>query len=200
MCNYYTLRQDGSMAYMRYWNLQVKRFLYQLCPSILVFLFSICFMTLGCRFVVQQYQRKQLRAFSSMFQGSLDGKTWTNLSVHENDQTVCKPGQFASWPLVGPNALRPFRFFRVLLTGPTTDVSNPNNLCICFLELYGYFHQFFSFHLKHTVFYLHGQADFHCSYDLVICRFLLCNDKTTFALKIVPTSILYTLFMRCDYS
>ncbi|XP_030498169.2 BTB/POZ domain-containing protein At2g30600 [Cannabis sativa] len=94
MCNYYTLRQDGSRAYNRYWNLQ----------------------------------------------GSLDGKTWTNLRVHENDQTVCKPGQFASWPIIGPNALRPFRFFRVVLTGPTTDVSNPFNICICFLELYGFFH------------------------------------------------------------
>ncbi|XP_048444266.1 BTB/POZ domain-containing protein At2g30600 isoform X2 [Pyrus x bretschneideri] len=94
ICNYYTLRQDGSRAYMRYWN----------------------------------------------FQGSLDGKTWTNLRVHENDQTICKPGQFASWPVIGQNALLPFRFFRVVLTGPTADASNPWNFCICFLELYGYFH------------------------------------------------------------
>ncbi|TXG51932.1 hypothetical protein EZV62_021101 [Acer yangbiense] len=94
MCNYYTLRMDGSRAYNRFWN----------------------------------------------FQGSLDGRTWTNLRDHENDQTLCKPGQFASWPIIGPNALLPFRFFRVVLTGPTTDASNPLNLCICFLELYGYFH------------------------------------------------------------
>ncbi|CAL8995438.1 unnamed protein product [Prunus brigantina] len=94
ICNYYTLRQDGSRAYMRYWK----------------------------------------------FQGSLDGKTWTNLRVHENDQTICKPGQFASWPVTGPNALLPYRFFRVVLTGPTTDASNPWNFCICLLELYGYFH------------------------------------------------------------
>ncbi|KAI5353580.1 hypothetical protein L3X38_006474 [Prunus dulcis] len=94
ICNYYTLRQDGSRTYMRYWK----------------------------------------------FQGSLDGKTWTNLRVHENDQTTCKPGQFASWPVTGPNALLPYRFFRVVLTGPTTDASNPWNFCICLLELYGYFH------------------------------------------------------------
>ncbi|CAN6582386.1 unnamed protein product [Malus baccata var. baccata] len=94
ICNNYTLRQDGSRAYMRYWN----------------------------------------------FQGSLDGKTWTNLRVHENDQTICKPGQFATWPVIGQNALLPFRFFRVVLTGPTADASNPWNFCICFLELYGYFH------------------------------------------------------------
>ncbi|KAH9693811.1 BTB/POZ domain-containing protein [Citrus sinensis] len=94
MCNYYTLRMDGSRAYIRYWN----------------------------------------------FQGSMDGKSWTNLRVHENDQTMCKHGQFASWAVIGPNALRPFRFFRVVLMGPTADAANSWNFCICFLELYGYFH------------------------------------------------------------
>lgn len=93
MCNYYTLRQDGSKAFPRCWNIQ----------------------------------------------GSLDGKSWKNLRVHENDWTVCKPGQFASWPITGPNALLPFRYFRVVLTGSTTDATNPWNLCICYLELYGYF-------------------------------------------------------------
>ncbi|KAJ9186348.1 hypothetical protein P3X46_001928 [Hevea brasiliensis] len=93
VCNYYTLRQDGSRAYIRSWN----------------------------------------------FQGSLDGKTWTNLRVHEYDQTICKPGQFASWAITGPNSLLPFRFFRVVLTGPTVDASDPWNLCICYLELYGFF-------------------------------------------------------------
>ncbi|CAA3010178.1 BTB POZ domain-containing At2g30600 [Olea europaea subsp. europaea] len=93
MCNYYTLRQDGSRAFVRCWN----------------------------------------------FQGSLDGKNWLNLRVHENDETICKPGQFASWPIIGPNALLPFRFFRVVLTEPTTDVTNPWSFCTCFLELYGYF-------------------------------------------------------------
>ncbi|KAE8736188.1 BTB/POZ domain-containing protein [Hibiscus syriacus] len=94
MCNYYTLRQDGSRAYIRNWK----------------------------------------------FQGCMDGRSWIDLRVHENDQSVCKPGQFASWRVTGPNALLPFRFFRVLLTGPTTHASNPWSLCICFLELYGYFH------------------------------------------------------------
>ncbi|GAB2215913.1 hypothetical protein Droror1_Dr00023676 [Drosera rotundifolia] len=93
MCNYYTLRQDRSIAFIRNWNLQ----------------------------------------------GSLDGKTWANLRVHENDQTICKPGQFASWPVTGPNALLPFRYFRVILTGPTTDPSEPWKFCTCFLELYGFF-------------------------------------------------------------
>ncbi|XP_065881581.1 BTB/POZ domain-containing protein At2g30600 isoform X2 [Euphorbia lathyris] len=94
MCNYYTLRQDGSRAFLRFWNLQ----------------------------------------------GSLDGMNWTNLRIHENEQTMCKPGQFASWSINGPNSLLPFRFFRVVLTGPTAGASSdPWNLCICFLELYGFF-------------------------------------------------------------
>ncbi|KAL8487068.1 hypothetical protein ACS0TY_023666 [Phlomoides rotata] len=93
MCNYYTLRQDGSTAFIRSWS----------------------------------------------FQGSMDGNNWTNLRVHEKDETMCKPAQFASWPIVAPNALLPFRFFRLVLTAPTTDTANPWILCICFLELYGYF-------------------------------------------------------------
>ncbi|KAM7521310.1 hypothetical protein LguiB_020272 [Lonicera macranthoides] len=93
MCNYYTLRLDGSKGFIRCWN----------------------------------------------FQGSSDGKNWTNLRVHENEQTICKPGQFASWPIMGPNALLPFRFFRVVLTAPTTDDRNPWAFCICFFELYGHF-------------------------------------------------------------
>jgi hypothetical protein len=93
MCNYYTMRQDGSKAFPRCWNIQ----------------------------------------------GSADGKSWRDLRVHENDRTMCKPGQFASWPIVGPNALLPFRYFRVVLTGPTTDATNLWNFCICYLELYGYF-------------------------------------------------------------
>ncbi|XP_020576576.1 BTB/POZ domain-containing protein At2g30600-like [Phalaenopsis equestris] len=74
------------------------------------------------------------------FQGSMDGETWTNLRVHENDNTICRAGQFGSWPVLGPSSLLPFRFFRIILTGRTTGDSNNWNLCICFIELYGYFH------------------------------------------------------------
>ncbi|PUZ62618.1 hypothetical protein GQ55_4G371500 [Panicum hallii var. hallii] len=77
---------------------------------------------------------------SWVLQGSMDGRNWTSLRVHDGDATICHPGQFASWPIVGPPALLPFRFFRVALTGPAAgSVSNAWNLCICFLELYGYF-------------------------------------------------------------
>ncbi|CAL5045157.1 unnamed protein product [Urochloa decumbens] len=94
MCNYYTVRQDGSTTFMRSWVLQ----------------------------------------------GSMDGRNWTSLRVHDDDATICHPGQFASWPIIGPPALLPFRFFRVALTGPAAgSVPNAWNLCICFLELYGYF-------------------------------------------------------------
>ncbi|CAN6202880.1 unnamed protein product [Urochloa humidicola] len=94
MCNYYTVRQDGSTTFMRSWVLQ----------------------------------------------GSMDGRNWTSLRVHDDDATICHPGQFASWPIVGPPALLPFRFFRVALTSPAAgSVPNAWNLCICFLELYGYF-------------------------------------------------------------
>ncbi|KAL6861699.1 hypothetical protein ACP4OV_017399 [Aristida adscensionis] len=91
MCNYYTVRQDGSTTFMRSWVLQ----------------------------------------------GSIDGQNWTSLRVHNDDRTICHPGQFASWPVVGPLALLPFRFFRVALTGPAAG--GTWNLCICSLELYGYF-------------------------------------------------------------
>ncbi|KAK8956097.1 BTB/POZ domain-containing protein [Platanthera guangdongensis] len=93
MCNYYSLRQDGSTTFMRSWA----------------------------------------------FQGSMDGEKWTNLVEHENDHTICRPGQFASWPVLGPNSLLPFRLFRVVLTGAATGESNTWNLCICFIEFYGYF-------------------------------------------------------------
>lgn len=69
----------------------------------------------------------------------MDGKSWRELRIHENDGTICKPGQFASWPIVAPNALLPFRYFRIALTGPTTDATNPWNFSICYFELYGYF-------------------------------------------------------------
>ncbi|XP_042448788.1 BTB/POZ domain-containing protein At2g30600-like [Zingiber officinale] len=93
MCNYYSVRQDGSSTYMRSWA----------------------------------------------FQGSMDGENWTNLRIHDDDQTICRSGQFASWPITGSMALLPFRFFRVILRGPSSGDANVWNFCICFIELYGYF-------------------------------------------------------------
>jgi hypothetical protein len=39
MCNYYTLRQDGSRAYMRSWNLQVKT-IFGIGPMFFFFVFN----------------------------------------------------------------------------------------------------------------------------------------------------------------
>lgn len=72
-------------------------------------------------------------------EGSMDGQRWTQLRTHHNDQTLSHGGQYASWPVFGANALLPFRFFRVVLLGPTTSASTPWNLSLCYLELYGYF-------------------------------------------------------------
>jgi hypothetical protein len=69
----------------------------------------------------------------------VDGENWINLRLHENDQTLCQPGQFASWPVSGPSALFPFRFFRVILMRPTAGDNSSLDLHICFIELYGYF-------------------------------------------------------------
>lgn len=73
------------------------------------------------------------------WQGSMDGQHWTQLRTHHNDQTLCQAGQYASWPIFGSQALLPFRFFRVILLGPTTSLSAQWNLSLCYLELYGYF-------------------------------------------------------------
>ncbi|CAN7137310.1 unnamed protein product [Brassica rapa subsp. narinosa] len=94
---------------------------------------------LMCNYYTFRQDGSRAYARSWKFQGSMDGKTWTDLRVHENDQTMCKAGQFASWPITAANALLPFRFFRLVLTGPTADTSTPWNFCICYLELYGYF-------------------------------------------------------------
>ncbi|KAK9135702.1 hypothetical protein Syun_015032 [Stephania yunnanensis] len=89
MCNYYTLRQDGSTAFPRTWALQ----------------------------------------------GSCDGRNWIDLRVHENDPTICKPGQFASWPIHGPTALLPFRFSDLPLAGSSV-VHNSMSLTSCIQTLY----------------------------------------------------------------
>ncbi|KAJ7516513.1 hypothetical protein O6H91_22G061000 [Diphasiastrum complanatum] len=93
MCNYYSVRQDGSTNFMRGW----------------------------------------------IFQGSVDEEQWTDLKVHRKDQTICRPGQYASWPVHGAKSLLPFRFFRILLIDSTACASTPWNLSLCYIELYGYF-------------------------------------------------------------
>jgi hypothetical protein len=74
-----------------------------------------------------------------LLQGSMEGTAWTDLRVHKDEKTISSPGQYASWSISGPKASLPFRMFRVVLTGPTTSKTKPWNLCLCYLELYGYF-------------------------------------------------------------
>jgi hypothetical protein len=64
-----------------------------------------------------------------------------DLQQHINDATIKMPGQYGSWPVLGPAASVPLRAFRLLLAGPTTSTVSPHNLCITHLELYGYFYQ-----------------------------------------------------------
>jgi hypothetical protein len=77
--------------------------------------------------------------FVYLLQGSMEGTAWTDLRVHKDEKTISSPGQYASWSISGPKASLPFRMFRVVLTGPTTSKTKPWNLCLCYLELYGYF-------------------------------------------------------------
>ncbi len=73
-------------------------------------------------------------------QGSSDLTTWVDLKRHANDTTIKVPGQYASWPVIGPAAAVPYRAFRLLLTGPNAS-PNPatrNTFSLSNLELYGY--------------------------------------------------------------
>jgi len=88
--------------------------------------------------------------------GSVDGKEWHVLRKHENDKTVSKPFQLASWPVNpnpncrhGPrkhesqsnnsnNNNNKFRLFRIVLTGPNASKMTTHRLCMCWFELYGY--------------------------------------------------------------
>lgn len=133
--------------------------------------------------------------------GSMDGKTWTDLRVHEDDQTMCKAGQFASWPITAANALLPFRFFRLVLTGPTTDTSTPWNFCICYLELYGYFRwtalQWMAF----------WQSLLHVFFPCFLFNLLVLVLKVTFEsesvsqqmLKLIPITRLFRFSSGCDF-
>ncbi|KAL4421040.1 hypothetical protein ABPG77_007515 [Micractinium sp. CCAP 211/92] len=95
ICNYYTLRHDGSADFLRSWVLQ----------------------------------------------GSNDGASWADLRRHLGDSTLCKAGQYASWPVAGHAAAVPYRYFRVLQVAPNPEAANPHHVCLSFWELYGYLYQ-----------------------------------------------------------
>lgn len=71
------------------------------------------------------------------WQGSNDGASWADLRRHLGDRTLCKAGQYASWPVAGHAAAVPYRFFRVLQVAPNPEAANPYHVCLSFWELYG---------------------------------------------------------------
>jgi hypothetical protein len=73
-------------------------------------------------------------------QGSADGAAWADLRRHADDRTLKLPGQYASWPVSGPAAARPYRFFRILLLAPNAEAANPRHACLSYIELYGNFY------------------------------------------------------------
>ncbi len=79
--------------------------------------------------------------FTALLQGSNDLKSWVDLRRHINDASIRLPGQYGSWPVVGPAASLPCRAFRVLLSGPTLSATDPWNFCLSSMELYGYFYR-----------------------------------------------------------
>jgi len=68
-------------------------------------------------------------------QGSNDSNTWIDLSVHINDSSVGTRGKIAAFPVLSREAKKPYRFLRIVLTGPAADGSSV--LAICGIEFYG---------------------------------------------------------------
>ncbi len=70
-------------------------------------------------------------------QGSEDGETWMDLRRHGNDRTLGVPQQYASWPVQGAHAAKPYRWFRIVMDQPCAD--GTMQLHVSNVELYGYF-------------------------------------------------------------
>jgi hypothetical protein len=49
----------------------------------------------------------------SALQGSTDLVNWVDLERHTGDGTIKKPGQYASWPVLGPAAQAAYRCVHV---------------------------------------------------------------------------------------
>ncbi len=66
-------------------------------------------------------------------QGSNGRNKWTALSKHVNDAALVAKGQAHTWRLPAPT--KPFRMFRIVLTGP--NCTNHLILALSGFELYG---------------------------------------------------------------
>ncbi|KAG2440290.1 hypothetical protein HXX76_004401 [Chlamydomonas incerta] len=82
-------------------------------------------------------------ARSWVLQGSHDLTNWVDLKRHANDTTVKVPGQYASWPVIGPAAATPYRAFRLLLTAPNASPNPASryNFCLSNVEFYGFMYK-----------------------------------------------------------
>ena len=79
-----------------------------------------------------------------MAQASNNGEEWVDLRRHMDDAEITMAGQYASWPVTGPPACRPFRIFRLLLLGPTAGLgprSSKRRFPLSYMEFYGYFYR-----------------------------------------------------------
>ncbi|CAL8466648.1 g6184 [Coccomyxa elongata] len=74
-------------------------------------------------------------------QASNDGTVWVDLRQHVDDCTINMAGQYASWPVTGHAARRPFRFFQLLLLPLAASSSRASSRVfpLSYLEFYGYF-------------------------------------------------------------
>lgn len=71
------------------------------------------------------------------FQGSKDGREWTLLRRHTNDQSLREPSQVCTWSIETEHA---FQKFRVLQTGHSSN--NRNFLVLSGIELHGDYFEF----------------------------------------------------------
>lgn len=93
----------------------------------------------GC----QRNPRHSLPVCGFLPQGSHDLSNWVDLKRHANDTTVKVPGQYASWPVIGPAAATPYRAFRLLLTAPNASPNPASryNFCLSNVEFYGFMYK-----------------------------------------------------------
>jgi len=68
-----------------------------------------------------------------VLEGSIDGKTWSTLSTHQNDSTLNMKGGIGKW--VVSNTQNYFVQFRICQTG--VNASRNNHLCFQNIEFYG---------------------------------------------------------------
>jgi len=70
-----------------------------------------------------------------VLQGSRDNSSWITLRVHENDTSLDQDSHLATWKIPEKVDAGPYRFFRILQTGPTS--SGTMFLVLSFIEFYG---------------------------------------------------------------